>query len=763
MPTVDGDATVEIPETLGTRYQILGILGAGGMGTVYRARDLELDEPVALKILLPELCRDVAMLARFREETKLARRVTHRNVVRVFDIGDHEGSRFITMELVSGMSLAHRIAGDKRLDVEAATGIALQIADGLAAAHAAGVVHRDLKPENVLCARDGRIVVSDFGIAKALEGNVRSNALVGTPLYIAPEQLETPADVDTRADVFSFGVVLFEMLTGRLPWEAPTALAAATARLLRPPTDPRDHAPHLPDALAQLVLDCLARRPDDRVPTIEMAAMRLGAIGRSSRVPPAPSSSPASLESSTIVAVLELRHSGAESDGYLAEATTRELAAQLSRVAGLRARVALWPSGATRNARAIGRALGAHAVLDGRVETDGDAIRLDLRLASVRDELLLWSEALEGKRGDLETLISNATRAAARALTLETPAAYPRIADPEALDMYLRGRHGYLKFWTAREGARLLEHALARCPDDPRILAACSLALGRELGPEIDTSESRPRATALARRAVEIAPDMPEPHVAQAAVDLHEGRPEAAARSLKKALALDETNADALEHACRVLLETDAPDYGRELGERAIEAEPRLRATLPFLFARADALDGDFRAVDHCFHTPPRAGSASEIATYWLTRARIALWRQGTDEPGRVVEGLTKESAPGAIFAREIALAARDGTLTPFAEQMLRDMLTKTLSVRMQCFFRQFAIELHMRCGAHDAIVYEHLERAVHLGLFDAHWVMRCPLLDPLRGTERFEAARRAVEARGVSVRRALLGTYEPA
>jgi serine/threonine protein kinase len=173
------------------------------MGSVYRARDRELDELVAVKVLRRELVAEPGMMERFRREVKLARRVTHRNVARVFDIGEHAGEKFITMELIDGESLAARLTRDGALRIGDAVTIAMSIGDGLAAAHAAGVVHRDLKPDNVLLAEDGRVVVTDFGIARAIAapgGSKRTvGMIVGTPEYMAPEQIEG-GPVDARTD-----------------------------------------------------------------------------------------------------------------------------------------------------------------------------------------------------------------------------------------------------------------------------------------------------------------------------------------------------------------------------------------------------------------------------------------------------------------------------------------------------------------------------------------------------------------------------------
>ena len=231
-------ATVEHAGTvLAGRYELLGLLGVGGMGAVYRAHDRELDEEVALKMLRPAFLASAGALARFRREVKIARRVTHRNVARTFDIGQDGTSRFLTMELIDGPSLGRRLEDGGALGVEEALRVAREICDGLEAAHAVGVVHRDLKPDNVLLA-DDRVVVTDFGIARIDrgDGGATGAAIVGTPAYMAPEQvLGQPADA--RADLYALGLVLFEMLVGRRAFDGDTPLGVAAARLVEPPPD----------------------------------------------------------------------------------------------------------------------------------------------------------------------------------------------------------------------------------------------------------------------------------------------------------------------------------------------------------------------------------------------------------------------------------------------------------------------------------------------------------------------------------------------
>jgi serine/threonine protein kinase len=262
-----GEARLPAGDRIAGRYEVLSPLGRGGMGAVYRVRDHELEEIVALKLLHHGLVQAAEPLVRFRKEVKLARRVTHRNVARTFDIGEHQGERFLTMELIEGEPLSTLLERSGPLDVARALEIARQMAEGMAAAHDAGVVHRDLKPENVSIASDGRVVLMDFGIARA---NLADDTLQtsgqtwGTPAYMAPEQVEARSDIDARADIYAFGAVLYEMLTGRLAWGGSSAYVVAAARLTSPPPDPRAHRPELSAALAALVAKCMARDRAER-------------------------------------------------------------------------------------------------------------------------------------------------------------------------------------------------------------------------------------------------------------------------------------------------------------------------------------------------------------------------------------------------------------------------------------------------------------------------------------------------------------------
>ena len=270
----DGAGSLAVGHRFAGRYDILELLGSGGMGVVYRAFDREVGEAVAIKALRPDLgAIDATLLERFKQELRLARRITHRNVVRTYDLGEVDGTYYITMELVRGTTVATLIREAGRLDVPATLTIGKQVCRALEVAHDEGVIHRDVKPQNLLVDHSGFLKVMDFGIARLAEHPTEpgraltaAGVVVGTPQYMAPEQL-FGEPVDGRADLYATGAVLFECVTGRPVFEAPSLVALLARHLEDAPPDPRQLNAEVPESLADVILRALAREPHDRWPS----------------------------------------------------------------------------------------------------------------------------------------------------------------------------------------------------------------------------------------------------------------------------------------------------------------------------------------------------------------------------------------------------------------------------------------------------------------------------------------------------------------
>jgi tetratricopeptide (TPR) repeat protein/predicted Ser/Thr protein kinase len=255
---------------LGRRYEILQLLGEGGMGSVYRARDREVNRIVALKVIRPELTGNVAILERFKQELVLSHQVTHKNVIRIYDLGDAEGVKFITMEFVEGEDLRTLIHEKKKFSPEEAVEITQQICRALEATHSVGVIHRDLKPQNVMRDKSGRILVMDFGLARMVEGDgmTQTGALVGTMEYMSPEQA-LGKNLDQRSDLFTLGLIFYELLTGKMPFIANSALASLIKRTQERAAPVSDLDGSIPGALSAIVSKCLERDPALRYQSIK--------------------------------------------------------------------------------------------------------------------------------------------------------------------------------------------------------------------------------------------------------------------------------------------------------------------------------------------------------------------------------------------------------------------------------------------------------------------------------------------------------------
>lgn len=247
-------------EVLGGRYEILQMLGEGGMGAVYKARDRELDRFVALKLIRRELAANPAIVARFKQELLLSHQVTHKNVIRIYDLGDADGLKFISMEFVEGEDLRSLILEKTKFPPEEAVEIIQQVCHALEAAHSVGVIHRDLKPQNIMRDKAGRILVMDFGMARTVEGDgmTQSGALVGTMEYMSPEQAMA-GNLDQRSDLFAVGLILYELLTGKMPYKAESALASLIKRTQQRAVPVSEHDDTIPPALSNIVSKCLER------------------------------------------------------------------------------------------------------------------------------------------------------------------------------------------------------------------------------------------------------------------------------------------------------------------------------------------------------------------------------------------------------------------------------------------------------------------------------------------------------------------------
>ncbi|MFA9454758.1 MAG: serine/threonine protein kinase, partial [Candidatus Aminicenantaceae bacterium] len=264
-------------QDFGTRYRIIEQVGRGGMGCVYKAEDLDLGITVALKMIRPEFSKDPRFLQSFKKEMLLARSISHENVIRIHDMGEVDKIKYISMEFIKGENLKELIRTSGKLSIDTAVGIAQQICEALRVAHKKGIVHRDLKPSNIMVDTDGRVHTMDFGVAKSTRehDSKLQKDIIGTPRYFSPEQAEG-GEVDQRSDLFSFGIVLYEMVTGQSLYDADDTIVYLHKHIYEPPPPPSKWNEKVPDYLEKIILKCLEKDRDRRYQSVDEILVDLG-------------------------------------------------------------------------------------------------------------------------------------------------------------------------------------------------------------------------------------------------------------------------------------------------------------------------------------------------------------------------------------------------------------------------------------------------------------------------------------------------------
>jgi serine/threonine protein kinase len=409
-----------VPLTPSTRlgpYEIIAPLGAGGMGEVYRALDTRLKRDVAVKVLPEEVASSPERLARFEREATTVAALNHPNIVTLYSIEEVGGTRFLTLELVEGRSLAALVAPGG-LPLAQVLDVAIPVAEALVAAHERGVVHRDLKPANVMVTREGRVKVLDFGLAKVtqpepdLQNTLAATMasplsavgeIVGTAPYMAPEQIRGEA-VDARTDLFSFGVLVYELATGKLPFAGPTFADVSSSILRDEPAALSSVRFDLPHDLERILARCLAKLPRERFQTALDVANELRGLRRSLEHGATPAPRPASHHVASIAVLPFMNRSASADDEYFSDGLADELLNMLAKIRGLRvaARTSAFHfKGKDTTIAEVGHALNVATVLEGSVRKSGERVRISVQLVKVADGFHLWSETYDRTLDDV--------------------------------------------------------------------------------------------------------------------------------------------------------------------------------------------------------------------------------------------------------------------------------------------------------------------------------------------------------------------------
>jgi serine/threonine protein kinase/tetratricopeptide (TPR) repeat protein len=480
----------------GERYEVIEELGEGGMGIVYKVFDRKIEENVALKVLAPEIAGDEKTIERFRNELKLARKVSHRNVCRMYDLSEEEKTQFITMEFVPGENLKSLIKRIGHLSKAKAISIARQVCEGLAEAHRLGVVHRDLKPQNIMVDSEGNARIMDFGIARSIRTKsiTETGMIIGTPEYMSPEQVEG-VGTDHQSDLYSLGVILFEMLTGRVPFRGETPLSVILKHKTEQPPDPRKFDEQIPVAISRMILKCMEKDKNKRYRTADalladlieiekgMTTTQTVVIERKQKkteklrdrktvllavsaflaiaivavglffYPGVFRSKQKSLNS---IAVLPLKNlSRISTQEYISDGMTEALISNLAQIEALERVISstsvMQYKDTTKSLPEIARELGVDAIVEGSVMVSQERVRVNVQLIEARKDRNIWSNSYERDLRDILALQSELARAIAREIKIVvTPAEQARLAitrpvDPETFQLVLRARSHWNK------------------------------------------------------------------------------------------------------------------------------------------------------------------------------------------------------------------------------------------------------------------------------------------------------------------------------
>ena len=521
---------------LGT-YEIVALLGAGGMGEVYRARDTRLGREVALKVLPAEVASHADRLGRFEREARTVAGLNHPNIVVLYSVEDEDDVRFLTMELVEGQSLdKHVTPGGVPLPRVLDVGIAL--ADALTAAHEKGAVHRDLKPANVMVTREGRVKVLDFGLAKLVAEDSGLEAtqaatlasplsvqgqMLGTVPYMSPEQIRGES-VDARTDLFALGIILYELAAGRRPFGGATPADVSSAILRDTPEPLAGLRSDLPSELDVIVGRCLEKKPSERFGTTLEVRDELRRVKRAlERGELTVSPKPAGRDTVSIAVLPFVNRSRDEDNEYFSDGLAEELMNMLAKIPGLRvaARTSSFHfKGRNPTIAEVGSTLNVANVLEGSVRKSGDRVRISVQLVKVADGYHLWSETFDRTLHDIFAVQDEVARAVAAALPGQLHssaelAGSRGTSHGDAYDAYLEGRFFWNKRTEAdvRKAIRYFEHAISL--DAEFAEAWVGLADAHVVLPYyslVPTAEALPKSREAAMRALELKPELGPAH-----------------------------------------------------------------------------------------------------------------------------------------------------------------------------------------------------------------------------------------------------------
>ena len=769
-----------------SHYRILGLLGMGGMGTVYRARDERLDRDVALKVLLPATADDVTAKARLLREARMASSLNHPHIAHVYEVGEDREHLFIAMELVEGRTLRDSIPSGG-LPPETVLRLGLQIADALCYAHKKGVIHRDLKAANIMLTPGGTAKVLDFGLAKRLsiEGEpeqepdlslTATGILVGTPTYLPPEVLRgEPADA--RSDIWAFGVVLYEMASGRLPFDRSSFHELSDAILNGAPAPLSGRVPSLIQAV---IGRCLAKDPSQRYyQGSEVRAAIEALIGGTSpkrvRVPrlvwiPAAILAAGVLMTALAIgtgvvrnplvkggghpkirslAVLPLANlSGDPAQEYFADGMTEELITVLASIPSLKvtSRTSTMRfKNSKQTLREIAKSLGVDAVVEGSVQRAGDRVRITAQLIEASGDNHLWAKSVERDFRDVLTIQSEVARDIAKEIEIRVSPgmggklASRRPVNPQAYELYLKGRFEWAKLTDERirKSIEYFEQARALDPDDPRYssgLADAYVVLVQVVG-SVPKTEGMKKVKEYARQALAADENSAEAHTSMAAgLFFGDWNAVEAEKHVLRAIELNPSYSTAHLVYSVILAASDRLNEAIEQDRQAIALDPFS------LIIHWNASGTLFlaRRYDQALAAANRALEVDPSATRYWAGGRLRVYEQtGNYEAALdVLDQHLPEEEGGKARAAQMRQAYQARGPAGYWQSSLDHALAMDKVQKMDPVQMAF---LYAQLGDHSRAL-DYLERAFRERNGDCPFLIVQPGFDPLRKEPRFQA-----------------------